>query len=83
MVRQEPPAYIQVCRSNALLAADFAVLPYILLLFNINVKPKPQEEIKGWVCDICGYVYEGEDLPEDFICPLCKHPASDFSRIGF
>ncbi|MGI6736331.1 MAG: flavin reductase [Anaerovoracaceae bacterium] len=46
-----------------------------------NVKPKPQEKVKGWVCNICGYVYEGEELPEDFICPLCKHPASDFSRI--
>ena len=46
-----------------------------------NVKPKPQEEVKGWVCDICGYVYEGEELPEDFICPLCKHPASDFSKM--
>lgn len=33
-----------------------------------------------WVCKICGYVYEGEDLPEDFICPWCKHPASDFEK---
>ena len=46
-----------------------------------NVKPKPEAEKKGWVCDICGYVYEGEVLPEDFICPLCKHPASDFSKL--
>lgn len=46
-----------------------------------NVKPKPEAEKKGWVCDICGYVYEGEELPEDFICPLCKHPASDFSKL--
>ncbi len=39
-----------------------------------NVKPKPETEgKKGWVCKICGYVYEGEELPEDFICPLCKH----------
>ncbi len=35
-----------------------------------NVKPKPETDKKGWVCDICGYIYEGEDLPEDFICPL-------------
>ena len=47
-----------------------------------NVKPKPQEEVKGWVCEICGYVYEGEELPEDFVCPLCKHPASDFKKMG-
>ena len=47
-----------------------------------NVKPKPQTDgKKGWVCKICGYVYEGEELPEDFICPLCKHPASDFEKI--
>ena len=46
-----------------------------------NVKPRPAEEVKGWVCDVCGYVYEGEDLPEDFICPLCKHGASDFSKV--
>ena len=45
-----------------------------------NVKPKPAEEKKGWVCSICGYVYEGEELPEDFVCPLCKHPASDFVK---
>ncbi|MBQ1838039.1 MAG: flavin reductase, partial [Ruminococcus sp.] len=44
-----------------------------------NVKPKPETEgKKGWVCKICGYVYEGEDLPEDFICPLCKHGVADF-----
>ncbi|MBQ9592951.1 MAG: flavin reductase, partial [Lachnospiraceae bacterium] len=47
-----------------------------------NVKPRPVEQVKGWVCDICGYIYEGEVLPEDFICPLCKHPASDFSKLG-
>ncbi len=47
-----------------------------------NVKPKPQTEgKKGWVCKICGYVYEGDELPEDYICPLCKHPASDFEPI--
>ena len=48
-----------------------------------NVKPKPQTEgVQGYVCKICGYVYEGETLPEDFICPLCKHGASDFEQIG-
>lgn len=47
-----------------------------------NVKPKPQTEgKKGYVCKICGYVYEGEELPEDYICPLCKHGASDFEPI--
>lgn len=47
-----------------------------------NVKPKPQTEgKKGWVCKICGYVHEGDELPEDFICPLCKHGAADFEPI--
>ena len=50
--------------------------------YHANVKPKPQTQgKKGYVCKICGYVYEGETLPEDFICPLCKHPASDFEPI--
>ncbi|MBR3932614.1 MAG: flavin reductase [Clostridia bacterium] len=47
-----------------------------------NIKPKPQtQKKKGFVCKICGYVYEGEVLPDDYICPLCKHPASDFEPI--
>ena len=53
-----------------------------------NIKPKPQaakEEAptgKGkWVCKICGYVHEGEELPDDFVCPWCKHPAEDFERV--
>ncbi len=47
-----------------------------------NVKPNPKVSVKGekWVCKICGYVHEGE-LPSDFICPLCKHPAEDFERL--
>ena len=46
------------------------------------VKPKPETEgKKGFVCKICGYVYEGDELPEDFICPLCKHGAADFEPI--
>ena len=48
-----------------------------------NVKPKPKTEgKKGWVCKVCGYVYEGDELPEDFICPLCKHGAADFEPIN-
>ena len=50
--------------------------------YHSNVKPKPQTEgKKGYVCKICGYIYEGETLPDDFICPLCKHGASDFEKI--
>ena len=46
-----------------------------------NIKPKPEAKKKGYVCKICGYVYEGDPLPDDYICPLCKHPASDFEPI--
>ncbi len=47
-----------------------------------HVKPKPQTEgKKGFVCKICGYIYEGDVLPDDFICPLCKHGAADFEPI--
>lgn len=52
-----------------------------------HIKPKPQavgqtqEGKTVWRCVICGYEYEGEDLPEDFICPICKHPASDFEKV--
>ena len=50
--------------------------------YHANVKPKPQTEgKKGYVCTICGYVYEGDPLPEDFICPLCKHGVQDFEPI--
>jgi len=48
-----------------------------------NVKPKPETEgKKGFVCKVCGYVYEGDTLPDDIICPLCKHGASDFEPIA-
>ena len=52
-----------------------------------NIKPKPEEVGKTadgqviWRCVICGYEYVGEELPDDFICPLCKHPASDFEKV--
>ena len=48
-----------------------------------NVKPKPKTEgKKGFVCKVCGYVYEGDELPADYICPLCKHGAADFEPIS-
>lgn len=55
-----------------------------------NIKPKPEQPKttepsngKGkWVCKICGYVHEGDELPDDFICPWCKHPASDFEKVN-
>ena len=50
--------------------------------YQANVKPKPQPaKKKGYVCKVCGYVYEGDELPEDFVCPLCKHGPADFEEI--
>lgn len=49
--------------------------------YHANVKPKPSAKKKGYVCKICGYVYENDTLPDDFICPICKHGASDFEPI--
>ena len=51
-----------------------------------HIKPKPAAAPaaggkKKWVCEVCGYVYEGDSLPSDFICPWCKHPASDFKLV--
>ena len=55
---------------------------YAYYFEHIKPKPQPKEDNKpGWVCKICGYVYEGEDLPADFICPLCKHGAEDFEKL--
>ena len=55
--------------------------------YHNHIKPK-REEVKKtengqtvWRCRICGYEYAGEELPEDFICPVCKHPASDFEKV--
>lgn len=49
--------------------------------YHKNVKPKPEKKSKGWVCTVCGYVYEDEELPEDFICPLCKHGVDAFKKL--
>lgn len=53
--------------------------------YQSQIKPKPaQQSAAGktaWRCTVCGYIYEGEELPADFTCPLCKHPASDFEKI--
>lgn len=46
-----------------------------------NVKPKPAEKKTGWVCKVCGYIYEGDELPEDFVCPVCKHGREDFEKL--
>ena len=66
--------------TEARVISDVETMTYTY--YQTNVKPKPQTEgKKGYVCKICGYVHEGE-LPEDFICPLCKHGVADFEPIG-
>lgn len=54
--------------------------------YQSHIKPQPEKSAAPagktvWRCRVCGYIYEGEDLPGDFICPLCKHPASDFEKV--
>ena len=50
--------------------------------YQANVKPRPEKKKTGWVCKVCGYVYEGDVLPDDFVCPVCRHGAADFEKIG-
>jgi len=67
--------------TEARVIADKPTMTYTY--YQENVKPKPQTEgKKGYVCKICGYVYEGDELPEDYVCPLCKHGAVDFEKIN-
>ena len=50
--------------------------------YHKNVKPKPEKpKKKGYVCKICGFIHYGDELPEDFVCPICKHGAEDFEPI--
>lgn len=71
----------EITEAHTLREAPSATYAY----YFAHIKPKPEapeENRVGWVCKICGYFYEGETLPEDFICPLCKHGASDFEKVG-
>ena len=79
------------CGSHTLFIADLteaAVLSdtpsMTYAYYREHVKPRPTqlEEKKGWVCEVCGYVYEGEELPADFVCPLCKHGPEAFRKLG-
>lgn len=61
---------------------ETASATYAYYFEHIKPKPEAKPKTKGWVCKICGYVYEGEELPADFICPVCLHPASDFEPLN-
>ena len=70
-----------VCEvSEARVISDKPTMTYSY--YHSHVKPKPQTEgKKGFVCKICGWIYEGDTLPEDIVCPLCKHGYADFEEI--
>lgn len=61
--------------------------PVTYAYYHKYIKPKPSSEKKdskkGWRCVVCGYMYEGEELPEDFICPICKHGIADFVKVSY
>ena len=69
--------------TEAAVLSDAPSMTYDYYFSHVKPKPQPAAEKKvGWVCKICGYVYEGEVLPPDFICPLCKHGAEDFEPLS-
>ncbi len=61
--------------------SDIPTATYDYYHKNIKEKPPVNEKKKGYRCKICGYIYEGEELPPDFICPICRHGAEDFEKI--
>ena len=73
----------EVTEARVLSAAPSCTYAYYFAHIKPAPQPKPADapKKKRWVCKICGYVYEGDELPADFICPLCKHPASDFELV--
>ena len=68
--------------TDAGVLSDGESVTYSYYQKKIKAAPKTDGKKKGFVCTVCGYIYEGDVLPEDFVCPLCKHPASDFKPIA-
>ena len=68
--------------TEARVLSDVPSMTYAYYFENVKPKPAALQKQTGWVCRICGYVYEGEELPPDFICPLCKHGAEDFEKLS-
>lgn len=60
--------------------SDRPACTYAYYQSDVKQKPAPEKK-RGWVCTVCGYVYEGEEVPEDFVCPLCKHGKKDFAPL--
>lgn len=61
--------------------SDAPSMTYAYYHAEVKPKPQPKPEKKGFVCTVCGYIHEGDTLPEDFVCPLCKHGAQDFKPL--
>lgn len=66
---------------DAEVLSDDPSVTYAYYQSNIKKAPKADAPKKGFICTVCGYIYEGDTLPDDFICPWCKHPASDFKPL--
>ncbi|CDB88183.1 beta-lactamase domain-containing protein [Firmicutes bacterium CAG:170] len=67
--------------TEAKLLSNVPSMTYAYYFANVKPKPAVLQKQTGWVCKICGWVYEGEELPPDIVCPLCKHGAADFERL--
>ena len=67
--------------TEAKLLSNVPSMTYAYYFANVKPKPAVLQKQTGWVCKICGWVYEGEELPPDIVCPLCKHSAADFERL--
>ena len=77
----EAPGKVICSVTEARVISDRETMTYTY--YQNNVKPKPETEGKhGFVCKVCGWIYEGDTLPDDIVCPLCKHGAADFEPIG-
>ena len=62
--------------TEAVILSDAPSVTYAY--YQEHIKPKPEKKVKGYVCKVCGYVYEGDSLPQDYICPICGHGREDF-----
>ena len=68
--------------TESFVCSDVKSMSYSYYFEHVKPKPAPkQTEKKAWVCTVCGYIYEGDELPADFICPICHHGAADFEPL--
>lgn len=67
--------------TEAAVLSNIPSVTYQYYFDHIKPQPQPMTDKKGYVCKICGFIYEGEELPADYICPLCKHGAEDFEKL--